>query len=160
MFSFETELTVAAAGAEPDEANDADIGRDTERSLQVLIVDDNATNRKVLELILEQVGVGWLSVEDGQQAVDAARERTFTAILMDIQMPVMDGLTATREIRRNELEAGRPAVPVIIVSANCQPEHVEAGRVAGAQRHLGKPVSAQALIDALNDVLVDMDQAA
>jgi CheY-like chemotaxis protein len=126
----------------------------------VLIVDDNATNRKVLELILDQVGVDWVSVEDGLQAVEATRRQVFTAILMDIQMPVMDGLTATREIRRIEHEAGRVAAPVIIVSASCQPEHVEAGRAAGAQRHLGKPVSAHALIEALNDVLVDETRAA
>jgi CheY-like chemotaxis protein len=79
---------------------------------------------------------------------------------MDIQMPVMDGLTATREIRRIEREADRPAAPIIIVSASCEPEHVEAGRVAGAQRHLAKPVSAQALVAALNDVLTNIAQAA
>jgi len=73
---------------------------------------------------------------------------------------VMDGLTATREIRRIEREAGRSAAPVIIVSASCEPEHIAAGRAAGAQRHLCKPVNAQALIEALNDVLVDSAQAA
>jgi len=128
--------------------------------LRVLIVDDNPTNRKVLELILAQFGVGWVSVADGQQAVDAVRGQAFTAILMDIQMPVMDGLTATREIRRIERLAGRPAAPIIIVSASCEPGHVEAGRAAGAQRHLGKPVGAQALIEALNDVLADVARAA
>ena len=126
----------------------------------VLIVDDNPTNRKVLELILDQFGVGWVSVENGQQAVDAARAQPFAAILMDIQMPVMDGLTATREIRRIERESSRSAAPVIIVSASCEPEHVEAGRAAGAQRHLGKPVTAQTLIEVLNDVLVETAQAA
>lgn len=120
---------------------------------QVMIVDDNPTNRKVLELVLDHVGVAWVSVEDGKQAVEAARERAFAAILMDIQMPVMDGITATREIRRFEREMGRPQAPVIIVSANCQPQHVEAGITAGAQLHLAKPVSVQALIDALNDVM-------
>jgi CheY-like chemotaxis protein len=114
----------------------------------------------VLELILDQFGVDWVSVGDGQQAVDAARAQPFTAILMDIQMPVMDGLAATREIRRIEREADRPAAPIIIVSASCEPEHVEAGRVAGAQRHLAKPVSAQALVEALNDVLANVAQAA
>jgi CheY-like chemotaxis protein len=74
---------------------------------------------------------------------------------MDIQMPVMDGLTATREIRRIEREAHRATAPVIIVSACCEPEHVQAGRAAGAQRHLAKPVTAKALIDALDYVLTD-----
>ena len=137
-FSFETEFPVV--GDETPTEGDDDAGE----VLRVLIVDDNATNRKVLELILEQLGADWVSVEDGQQAVEAARTQPFAAILMDIQMPVMDGLTATREIRRLEREAGRAAVPVIIVSANCQPEHLAAGCAAGAQRHLGKPISAQA----------------
>jgi signal transduction histidine kinase/ActR/RegA family two-component response regulator len=120
---------------------------------RILVVDDHPTNRQVLELILDQVGAEWVSVEDGRQAVDAAALQDFAAILMDIQMPVMDGLTATREIRRQERSAGRAAVPVIIVSANGQPEHVQAGRAAGAQMHLTKPVSAEELVAALNAVL-------
>ena len=120
---------------------------------KVMIVDDNATNRKVLEVVLDQVGVAWVSVENGQQAVEAAQEHAFAAILMDIQMPVMDGLTATREIRRLEREAGRTPAPVIIVSANCQPQQIAAGVVAGAQRHLAKPVNVGALLEALDEVM-------
>jgi signal transduction histidine kinase/ActR/RegA family two-component response regulator len=159
VFSVTIDLA-ASAGVEasvPPPAEDASSADDV---LRVLIVDDNPTNRKVLELILDQFGVEWVSVENGQQAVDAARAQPFTAILMDIQMPVMDGLTATREIRRIEREASRSAAPVIIVSASCEPEHIAAGRAAGAQRHLSKPVKAQALIEALNDVLADVAEAA
>ena len=154
VFSLALELAVAEANAEPAAAAAPAAAEDGEDARRVLIVDDNPTTRKVLQLILDQFGVAWVSVENGQQAVDAARAQPFTAILMDIQMPVMDGLTATREIRRLERESDRPAAPVIIVSASCEPEHVEAGRAAG-QRHLGKPVTAQALIEALNEVLVD-----
>jgi signal transduction histidine kinase/CheY-like chemotaxis protein len=158
---FRFEIKLAAAEVVPmAEAFETVRAAGEDESMRVLIVDDNATNRKVLELILHEVGVEWVSAQDGLQAVEAVRAQTFTAILMDIQMPVMDGLTATREIRRIEREAGRASTPVIIVSANCQPEHIEAGREAGAQRHLGKPVSAQALIEALNDVLTDTAQAA
>jgi signal transduction histidine kinase/ActR/RegA family two-component response regulator len=159
-FRLAIELAVASVDAEPGGTTVSAIGEQVDETLRVLIVDDNATNRRVLELILDQFGVDWVSVVDGQQAVDAARAQPFTAILMDIQMPVMDGLTATREIRRIEREADRPAAPIIIVSASCAPEHVEAGRAAGAQRHLSKPVSAQALIEALNDVLADTARAA
>jgi signal transduction histidine kinase/ActR/RegA family two-component response regulator len=158
VFSFEIELMVLATDAGGDQRVDG--GDDAGAVERVLIVDDNPTNRKVLELILGQLDVDWVSVEDGRQAVAAAAAEPFAAILMDIQMPVMDGLTATREIRQMERAAGRHSVPVIIVSASCQPEHVEAGRQAGAQRHLGKPVSAQALIEALNDVVVEAAQAA
>jgi CheY-like chemotaxis protein len=121
--------------------------------LRVLIVDDNAINRQVLELILDHCGIAWTSVEDGRQAVNTTEHDTFAAILMDIQMPVMDGLTATREIHRRERGANRPVTPVIIVSANCEPEDVEAARAAGAQRHLAKPIDVQVLIGALYAVL-------
>jgi signal transduction histidine kinase/CheY-like chemotaxis protein len=160
VFRFDLALTVASDTAECDAAVLAEAAVETDDTLWVLIVDDNATNRRVLELILDQIGVRWVSVEDGQQAVEAARAQDFTAILMDIQMPVMDGLTATREIRRIERETRRPTVPVIIVSASCEPDHMQAGRDAGAQRHLGKPVSAQGLIEALNEILDDTAQAA
>ncbi|MGZ6020763.1 MAG: ATP-binding protein [Phenylobacterium sp.] len=140
---------VAASTPPPPEASD------DETPPRILVVDDNATNRRVLELILEQLGAQSVSVEDGCQAVEAVAREGFAAILMDIQMPVMDGLTATREIRRLEAAAGRPPTPVIIVSANGQPEHVAAGQAAGAQLHLTKPVSAVGLVDALNTVLAD-----
>jgi signal transduction histidine kinase/ActR/RegA family two-component response regulator len=160
VFSLAIELAIASADGEPAVTSDSSAAEETDEALRVLIVDDSSTNRRILELILDQFGVGWVSVGDGQQAVDAVRAQPFTAILMDIQMPIMDGLTATREIRRIEREADRPAAPIIIVSASSEPEHVAAGRAAGAQRHLGKPVGAQALIEALNDVLADTAQAA
>ena len=131
-----------------------------EAPFRVLIVDDHPTNRQVLELILDQLGADWKSVENGLEAVTAAATEPFSAILMDIQMPVMDGLTATREIRKAECAEGRPLTPVIIVSANGQPEHVLEGVSAGAQHHLCKPVNAQRLIDALFDVLDEKQRAA
>jgi PAS domain S-box-containing protein len=126
---------------------------ETTGEFRALIVDDNATNRKVLELILAQVGASWMSVEDGRQAVEAWCDHRFSVVLMDIQMPVMDGLAATREIRRLEAERNQAATPVIIVSANCMPEHVAAGARAGAQEHLAKPVNAHSLIAAISHVL-------
>jgi CheY-like chemotaxis protein len=164
VFRFEIELAAAdEVTAEPlaDLAASQEAGvAPQDEPIRILIVDDHPTNRMVLELILEQVGAQWVSVEDGLQAVQAASREPFSAILMDIQMPVMDGLTATREIRRLEREARRPVTPVIIVSASCQPEHVAAGQAAGAQAHLGKPVNAKAVIDALNEVFQDHAQAA
>jgi signal transduction histidine kinase/CheY-like chemotaxis protein len=155
VFTFEIGLPTAEAEPELDAAQPAAEPTVEEAPLRMLVVDDNPTNRMVLEMILDPLGVEWVSVENGQQAVDAVRLGTFSAILMDIQMPVMDGLTATREIRRLEREAGRAATPVIVVSANGQPEHVQAGRAAGAQMHLTKPVSAEGLVNALNAVLAD-----
>jgi CheY-like chemotaxis protein len=119
------------------------------RTFNVLIVDDNAVNRQVFELILDSIGLAHVSVENGAEAVEAVAARAFDAVLMDIQMPVMDGFEATRRIRAMETERGEPAAPIIIVSANCLEEHVTLGRAAGADAHLAKPVSAMALIGAL-----------
>jgi CheY-like chemotaxis protein len=68
---------------------------------------------------------------------------------MDIQMPVMDGLEATRRIRAWERNTGRRRAPILIVSANCLKEHVDAGRAAGADGHLNKPIAAAELLGAL-----------
>jgi len=156
-FTFNIELSrIEGALATASEV----IAPASETTLRVLIVDDHPTNRRVLELILEALGVESVSVENGEQAIAAAGAESFAAILMDIQMPVMDGLTATREIRRLEREAGKAATPIVIVSASCQPEHVQAGQIAGAQAHLGKPVSARALVEALNGVLAQTPKAA
>jgi CheY-like chemotaxis protein len=86
---------------------------------------------------------------NGAEAVDAAKTGGFDAILMDIQMPVMDGFEATRLIRAWEAETGRQRMPILIVSANGLQEHVDAGKAAGADGHLNKPVSVPQLLGAL-----------
>ncbi|MDB5424162.1 MAG: histidine kinase, partial [Phenylobacterium sp.] len=116
---------------------------------RVLVVDDNAINRQVLELVLASIGVDHASVEDGRQAVEAMMTEGFDAALMDIQMPVMDGFEATHRIRAWEAETRRPRAPILMVSANCLKEHVDAGRAAGADGHLNKPISVPALLDML-----------
>jgi CheY-like chemotaxis protein len=115
----------------------------------VLVVDDNAVNRQVMELILESAGLAHASVADGKAAVEAVQTGAYDAVLMDIQMPVMDGLEATRRIRAWERSTGRRKAPILIVSANCLKEHVEAGRAAGADAHLNKPISAAELLTSL-----------
>ena len=121
-----------------------DLGR-----FNVLVVDDNPVNRQVLELILASVGIPYASVENGLEAVSAMASGDFDAVLMDILMPVLDGLEATRRIRQWERENDRGHAPIVIVSANGLAEHVEAGRAAGADAHLNKPVSAVALLTEL-----------
>jgi signal transduction histidine kinase/ActR/RegA family two-component response regulator len=140
----------AAAPAEPLSENPS--SHEEGHALRVLVVDDHPTNRRVVEMILDQVGAERVSVQNGQEALEAYLNDRFDVVLMDIQMPVMDGLTATRTIRLHERECDRPATPVIILSANALPEHIEAGRAAGADRHLAKPISAAALLHAIAEV--------
>ena len=116
---------------------------------RVLVVDDNHTNRRVAELILQTIGVEVASAEDGAQAVDAFLTNEFDAILMDMMMPVMDGATATRAIRDIESVQVRPHTPIIMLTANSLPQHVEASLAAGADVHLAKPITASALFEAL-----------
>ncbi len=116
------------------------------QAVRVLLADDHPTNRKVVELILASASVELTSVENGQQAVQAYREGTYDLVLMDMQMPVMDGLSATRAIRDFECEAERPITPIVMLTANALPEHVAAARIAGADRHLAKPFQAADLL--------------
>ncbi|HET6971440.1 MAG TPA: ATP-binding protein, partial [Phenylobacterium sp.] len=118
-------------------------------AFRVLVVDDNAVNRQVLGLILDSAGIQHAEVEDGRAAVEAVMADGFDAVLMDLQMPVMDGFEATRRIRSWEKDAGRRRMPIFVVSANCLQEHVEAGIAAGADGHFSKPVSVAQLIGAL-----------
>ena len=115
----------------------------------ILVVDDNPTNQRVLTLILDGAGIRTSLADNGQKAVDAFRAEHFDAVLMDIQMPVMDGLSATRAIRTLEQAEGRPPTPILMVSANAMPEHVAASHAAGADGHVAKPVTASRLFDAL-----------
>jgi len=122
------------------------------RNLRVLLADDHPVNRRVVELILAQAPVDMTVVENGAEAVEACRVARFDLILMDMQMPVMDGLTATREIRRLETAGDLPRAPLVMLTANALPEHVEAARRAGADRHFAKPFDAAALLTMVSEL--------
>ena len=132
----------AAAGLTTADAHDGD-----QPVIRVLLADDHPVNRKVVELILTQAPVEIVSVEDGAQALQACRDGDYDLILMDMQMPVMDGLTATREIRLHEAAMGLPRTPIVMLTANALPEHVAMGEAAGADRHLAKPFDAGELLE-------------
>jgi len=130
---------------------------DNERPLRVLVADDHPTNRAVLEVILGLIEAELVSVEDGAQALAAFRSGDFDVVLMDLQMPVMDGFEAIREIRKFETETGRRRTPILAVSANAMSEHIAASRAAGADQHIAKPVVPDALLQAMADKI---DEAA
>ncbi|WP_165799213.1 hybrid sensor histidine kinase/response regulator [Caulobacter zeae] len=147
-FSFRLALPDAqarVAAAEPSPVQ--------ESGLKVLLAEDHAINRKVIELILQEVGAQVVAVGDGREATTAYGAEPFDLILMDMQMPFMDGLSATREIRGLERRLGRSPCPVIMLTANVMPEHLRASFEAGADRHLGKPIEAARLLAAINEVL-------
>jgi len=131
------------------EASDDDL---TGPRIRVLLADDHPTNRRVVELILAQAPVDLTSVEDGAQALAACRASAYDLVLMDMQMPVMDGLTATREIRLHEMAMGFARTPIVMLTANALAEHVAAGQAAGADRHLAKPFNAAELLSLVGDL--------
>lgn len=117
---------------------------------RVLVVDDNETNRRVAEMMLAAAGVDAVCVEDGEQAVDAFLNDRFDAVLMDMMMPVMDGIAATQAIRRIEAERSLDPTPVVMLTANTLPQHIAASLEAGADVHLSKPITPTGLFETLN----------
>ena len=120
--------------------------------LRVLLAEDNIVNRKVMAALLGQIGVELTAVEDGVQALQALDAQRFDVVLMDMRMPVMDGLTATRTIRGRERLAGSAPTPIFMLTGNAMSEHIEASLEAGADLHLAKPVSSSALRAALGQL--------
>ncbi len=92
-------------------------------------------------------------VEDGRQAVEATIREAYDLILMDIQMPVLDGLSATREIRAREAALGLPRTRIVALSANALPEHIAEALAAGVDGHLAKPIRPDALIAVLSEAI-------
>ena len=123
--------------------------------LDVLVVDDNATNRLVAQLMLEALGARASLAEDGVEGVAAAEQRRFDLILMDIQMPRMDGVEAVRRIRT--LQAPGERTPILACTANLMPEQCAAYLAAGMDGVVAKPIVAGAL---LQEVVRAMSSAA
>jgi len=134
-------VTATAAACAPS-ATSAD---DDRQPLKVLLAEDHPINRRVVQLILESAGVDLTCVEHGAAAVEAWELGAFDLVLMDMQMPVMDGLTAIGEIRARELRLGRPRTTIYALTANAMPDHARASGAAGADGHLTKPITADAL---------------
>ena len=112
----------------------------------VLVVEDIEANRKVAQKMLRQLGMRLSMAENGQQAVALITGgQTYDLVLMDVQMPVMDGLTATRHIRRWESDQARPALPIIAFTANAYEEDRKQCQAAGMNDFLSKPISLPAL---------------
>ena len=116
--------------------------------LRVLLAEDNAVNQRVALLLLERMGHLADVVDDGEQAVRAVAERSYDVVLMDVQMPVMDGLEATRRIR-SEVPAGRQP-RIIAMTANAMVEDREAAEAAGMDGYLAKPFRPEELSAALD----------
>jgi CheY-like chemotaxis protein len=128
------------------------------RPAHVLVVDDNATNRMVAQALCEMFDCTCESAVDGAEAVEAARAGRFDLILMDIKMPRMDGVAATRAIRSLPGAAG--GVPIIALTANADPDDADGYLAAGMNGVVEKPMKAEHLLAALQHALGDRSDAA
>ncbi len=112
---------------------------------RILLVEDNAVNREVAVGMLESLGCAAISVENGRLAIEAANTAAYDAVLMDCQMPIMDGLTATAQISRREQQSGAARVPIIALTANAMEGDRERCLAAGMDDFLSKPFTQQQL---------------
>ncbi|MDQ2065087.1 response regulator [Xinfangfangia sp. CPCC 101601] len=120
---------------------------------RILIADDSPTNRLVLEEMLADTRAELVSVNDGKEALEAWQKSNFDLLLLDISMPVMDGVTAIREIRAGEVQQSRAVTPAIAVTANALVNQVADYLVAGFDTHLAKPFRRKDLMHAILTLL-------
>jgi CheY-like chemotaxis protein len=120
-----------------------------ERPLQILLADDSEDNRLLIRNYLKNTPHRLDMVENGKLAVEQFVEGRYDLVLMDMQMPVMDGCTATRAIREWEQQQQRPATPIVALTANAMKEDVERTQAAGCTAHVTKPVKKATLLQAI-----------
>ena len=137
--------SIALAAAAPYPEIDAG-----EANLRILAAEDNPTNRSVLTALLQAAGLSATFVENGVQAIEAWRNGEWDLILMDVQMPVMDGTAAARAIRTLEAESRRAPTPIIALTANTLSHQIDQYLAAGMDYHLSKPIQAAALFEMIS----------
>lgn len=122
------------------------------RSLRVLVADDNPVNLRLAAAVLRDLGHGGALVPDGLKALQALERQPFDLLLLDVNMPQMDGLAVLRHLRAQE-QAGGPKLPIIMVTAHDQPSDRRAMLAAGADGYVAKPLDVQRLQSELQRVL-------
>ena len=150
------DILLDALGVTPDRgrsggAGDLDQGLGVKHPLRILLAEDNVVNQKVATSVLGRLGYDVHMVQNGAEAVEAIAERTFDLVLMDVQMPVMDGLAATREIRR--LLPKDKAPRIVAMTAGVMAEDRQRCKEAGMDDYIAKPVIINDLVEVLRTTL-------
>ncbi|RYZ65769.1 MAG: response regulator, partial [Proteobacteria bacterium] len=121
-----------------------------EHPLRILVAEDNAMNRKLAKMLFEKMGYDPDFVSDGNEALEAVERQRYDVVFMDVLMPVMDGLDATRElVRRSELPGARQRPRIVGMSANAMTGDRRTAEIAGMDDYVPKPVSVDLLVAAL-----------
>ena len=158
-FAFDLPLRVLSEPLAADVAAPAAAAAGGGSSLRILAAEDNPTNQLILSALLEPFGVDLTVVGDGRLAVEAAKVGGYDLILMDIQMPELNGVEAVREIRKLETAAGRAPTPVLALSANVMPHQVAEYMTVGMNGVVAKPIQAETLVAAIEQALGAAAQA-
>ena len=143
--------SIGATGPQPRLVTRGSLGSDKGSSRyrgRVLVVEDNVVNQQVTRRFLERLGCEVCVAENGERAVESCGQATYDLVLMDVQMPIMDGLTATREIRRHEGSGKR--IPIIALTASAMTDELERCLEAGMDGLLTKPLEPLRLREALD----------
>jgi two-component system sensor histidine kinase/response regulator len=122
----------------------------TFRGNKILLVEDNPVNQRVAQRTLQNLAAEVTIANNGAEALERIAASNFDAVLMDCQMPVMDGFTATRRIREMELSRGGKRLPIIALTANVMSEDRDKCLAAGMDAHLGKPIEVAQMIESLS----------
>ena len=138
-FVLEFELDIAGPHEPVEDTLPSPLEDEAPLRGKVLVVEDNPVNRLIASEMLRNLGLQTLQAEDGQQALDVLANESVDLVLMDVQMPVMDGYEATQMIRAREQAAGLARVPIIAVTANAFGEDADQARAVGMDAHLAKP---------------------
>lgn len=120
--------------------------------LKILIVDDQMINRMLLDALVKSIGHDPVQAESGQQAIDAVSAHSIDMILMDIEMPGMNGVEATQHLRENNLVDAN--MPIVAVTANSGEEDKASYRAAGMQGYIEKPLNIERLKEVIAELVV------
>ncbi len=120
----------------------------------LLLAEDHPTNQLVVKHLLEPLGASVVIANNGREAVDLSEMEAFDLVLMDMQMPVMDGLAAIKAIRQREERLGLPRMPIAMLTANTSEAHRKAALEGGADGFIAKPLTLEALVVGVNALLL------
>ena len=155
IFTVRLPLEQAQASPQSDIAEAPEQQAEPAGELRVLAAEDNTTNQLVLKTLLAPAGIAPTIVENGLEAVEAWETQTWDIILMDIQMPEMNGIDATRAIRRREHETGRARTPIVAVTANAMTHQLVEYRAAGMDGVVPKPIDMTDLFGVMETALAE-----
>jgi signal transduction histidine kinase len=149
FFVLELEVDRSSAHVAPPDSSMGSLDGGVSIAGRVLVVEDNEVNRMIARQVLQSLGLDVVEASNGQEAILAVESLDVDVVLMDCQMPVMDGYAATREIRRRETEADSPRVPILALTADAFDEDAIRARESGMDGHLAKPYTRDQLGDLL-----------